>query len=201
MKIKEKPFGKTKLRYSPTLLLCVFACLILLNLSAEFCLAVSTKIFRQDSFTQFQKGKTKDVVISSKGTIQLGLSNETVVDKFDPNVSGLQPWSINCIAVNGSAVYFGTSPNGGIYSYSLGKLNKIYPKEISPFKQARPQKDGSKDDKKPDSSQKDTLLADEPNTPPKTSRTAETDEYLTNEHIFAMNIDISGHLLAAVSGK
>jgi hypothetical protein len=199
MKIREKPFGETRLRYSLTLPLCVLAWLILMGLCAEICLAVSTKIFRHDSFTQFQKGKTKDVVISSKGTIQLGLSNETIVDKFDTDVSGLQPWSINCIAVNGSAVYFGTSPNGGIYSYSMGKLNKIYPREISPFQQARPAKDGS--DVKPDSSQKDTLPAGEPNNAPKTDRAGEPNEYLTNEHIFAMGIDISGHLLAAVSGK
>ncbi len=208
MKIKRKFFlvlrraaGQIRLRCSPALPLCVFAWLILMGLCAEFCLAVSTKIFRHDSFTQFQKGKTKDVVISSKGIIQLGLSNETIVDKFDTDVSGLQPWSINCIAVNGSAIYFGTSPNGGIYSYSMGKLNKIYPREISPFKQARPAKDGSKDDTKPDSSQKDTLPAGEPNNAPKTDRAVEPNEYLTNEHIFAMNIDISGHLLAAVSGK
>jgi hypothetical protein len=201
MKTSKNFFGK-KLMCLPALPLLIFASLTLICVPADFCFAVNTRIFRQDTFAQFEKGETKDVVISSKGTVQLGLSNEIIVDKFDPNLFGSAPWSINCIAVSGSAVYFGTSPNGSIYSYSMGKLSKIYPKEISPFTAAKPAKDAPKNEPNAEPSQKDSQTANEPNKPLKANRpAAETDEYLTNEHIFAMSFDISGHLLAAVSGK
>jgi len=88
---------------------------------------------------------------------------------------------INSIVVNGESVFFGTSPNGGIYKYSLDKLTKIYPVETD-------KKANSKKEQKESTSE-----ANEPNI-------VETDEYLSNEHIFAMATDISGRILAGVSG-
>jgi len=140
------------------------------------CLAVSSKIIRHKSSEDLLKGKAEKLVISSRGTIQLGRAAETPVDDF---ADFEDVWSINSIVVSGGAVYFGTSPNGGIYKYSLNELTKIYP-------------------------------ADEDNTPmeEKSEEEDETEgkevqakEILTNEHIFAMAMDVSGRLLAGMSGK
>jgi hypothetical protein len=92
-------------------------------------------------------------------------------------------WSVNSIVVSGGTVYIGTSPNGGIYKYSLGKLTKIYP-EKSQEKPARKKTKEKKDANEPDD-----------------ANTVEDEEYLSNEHIFAMTTDVSGRLLAGISGK
>jgi hypothetical protein len=122
------------------------------------------------------KGQTEEVVISSRGTIQLGRAAETPVEEFEDFGD---VWSINSIVVSGGTVYFGTSPNGGIYKYSLNKLTKIYPLE----------EDQSQAEKKPND-------ANEPD-----SKIVDTDEHLSNEHIFAMATDVSGRLLAGISGE
>ncbi len=84
-------------------------------------------------------------------------------------------WSINAIVKDGANIYFGTSPNGSIYKHSLGELEKIYPEN-------------------------DT--SNEPNTAdPNDPNVIEEKQRLTNEHIFAMTKDISGRILAAISGK
>jgi hypothetical protein len=70
------------------------------------------------------KGQAEDVVVSSRGTIELGRAAEVLIKEFE----GFKDvWSVNTIVVSGGTVYFGTSPNGGIYKYSLNKLTKIYP--------------------------------------------------------------------------
>ena len=101
------------------------------------CWAVSSKITRHSSSADLLKGEAKDIVIGSQGTIQLGRAAEVLVDfhsakggsksqkrntQYDENV-----WSINSIVVSGGTVFVGTSPDGGIYKYSLGELTKIYP--------------------------------------------------------------------------
>ena len=85
--------------------------------------AVSSKITRQATRADLLKGQTKGVVIGSRGTIQLGHASEVLIEKFE------DVWSINSIIISGGTIYIGTSPNGGIYKYSLGKLTKIYPLE------------------------------------------------------------------------
>jgi hypothetical protein len=122
------------------------------------------------------KGKTEKVVIGSRGTIQLGRAAEELIKEFKDFAD---VWSINSIVVSGGTVYFGTSPNGGIYKYSLNKLTKIYPLEAN---QVQSKKKAS-DEKEPD------------------GRVVETEEYLSNEHIFAMATDVAGRLLAGISGK
>ena len=88
------------------------------------CLAVSSKIVRHKSSADLLKGEAEKLVIGSRGTIQLGRAAETPIEDFEDFED---VWSINSIVVSGGTVYFGTSPNGGIYKYSLNKLSKIYP--------------------------------------------------------------------------
>ncbi|MBN1804850.1 MAG: hypothetical protein JW837_06335 [Sedimentisphaerales bacterium] len=138
------------------------------------CLAVNSKIIRHKSSTDLLKGKAEGLVISSRGTIQLGRAAETPVEEFE----GFEDvWSINSIVVSGGIIYFGTSPNGGIYKYSLNKLSKIYPLDDNPTA------NNSNDEGKSN------------------GKKVEAEELLKNEHIFAMATDISGRLLAGMSGK
>jgi len=90
-------------------------------LCSSSCRAVTSKIVRHKTSADFLKGQTKNVVVGSKGTLQLGRAWRKLADEFE-NV-----WSINCILVNGDTIFLGTSPNGAIYKYSLGELTKIYP--------------------------------------------------------------------------
>jgi len=98
-----------------------FAALVCLVLSSA-CLAVSSKITRHTSSSDLLKGQAEGVVVSSRGTIELGQAAEVLIKEFE----GFKDvWSVNTIVVSGGTVYFGTSPNGGIYKYSLNKLTKI----------------------------------------------------------------------------
>jgi len=142
------------------------------------CLAVTSKVTRHNSSAELSAGKTKDVVVGSKGTLELGRASEVLVDKFE------DAWSVNSIVANGGTIFVGTSPNGGVYEYSLGKLTKIYPPK--PEKQKKTEKGGSK-----------SADANEPNDP----NVVKAEQHLSNEHIFAMATDISGRLLVGISGK
>jgi len=137
----------------------------LLNLSSQsVCFSVSSKVTRHTSSSDLLKGRTEKVVIGSRGTIQLGRAAESLIKEF----KGFDDvWSINSIVVSGGTVYFGTSPNGGIYKYNLNKLTKI--------------------------KQDDAVKAE--------AGDVEAEEYLSNEHIFAMATDVAGRLLAGISGK
>ena len=170
---------------------------LLAYLSGSACWAVTSKITRHSSSVDLLKGQVADVVVGSKGTIQLGRAAEMLVEDFEdgcgiPNAkkSVLEPWSINSIVVSGGTVYLGTSPNGGIYKYSLGKLTKIYPPESKESENAEPSSD-------------EPAGANEPNdvNEPGDANAVEADEYLVNEHIFAMATDVAGRLLAATSGE
>ena len=154
-----------------------FTALLCLVLSSA-CLAVNSKVIRHTSSSDLLKGQTEKVVISSRGTIQLGRSAETLLEEEEFKDLG-DVWSINSIVVSGGTVYFGTSPNGGIYKYSLNKLTKIYPLESEQSQ-----------------SEKKTSDANEPD-----GTKVEAEEHLSNEHIFAMATDVSGRLLAGISGE
>ena len=140
------------------------------------CLAVSSKIVRHKSSTDLLKGKAEELVIGSRGTIQLGRAAETPIEDFEDFED---VWSINSIVISGGAVYFGTSPNGGIYKYSLNKLSKIYPSDTD----NKPAEKKSTDEKKSN------------------GKKVKVEEHLKNEHIFALAMDVSGRLLAGMSGK
>lgn len=133
------------------------------------CMGISSKITSQKSGVDFSEGEVKDVVVGSQGTIELGRAAEKLVENFE------DAWSLNAIVVNGGTVYVGTSPNGGIYEYTLGKLKKIYSAERQQTQKLEPQE------------------AEDANI-------VEQSEHLANEHVFAMAMDVSGRLLAGISG-
>ncbi|MHC4759072.1 MAG: hypothetical protein ACYTE8_10475, partial [Planctomycetota bacterium] len=170
----------TELLISTSMLL-MYICFI-----PETCLAVTSKITRHNTYEYFSKGETKNVIIDSKGTVKLGLSAETIIEDFTKtDISGdYKPWSINSIVASSRAIYIGTSPNGGIYKYSMGRISKIYPKE----------------DENNEESQKETE-SDEEQEQASDANDVEAKEHLKNEHIFAMAMDVSGRLLAGISGN
>jgi len=155
-----------------TLVVVTLVCLVVSSAS----LAVSSKITRHASSSDILKGKTENIVVGSRGTIQLGSAWEALVEEFE------DVWSVNSIVVSGGTVYVGTSPNGGIYKYSLGKLKKIYP----PPSEEKPAVKQAKEKKVPNE--------------PGDANAVEAEEHLSNEHIFAMATDMSGRLLAGISG-
>jgi len=156
--------------------------LLLLALNSES-MAVNSKITRCNSSSDMLKGEIEKVVIGSRGTIQLGRAARSLSDQFD-DFSDV--WSINSIVISGGTVYFGTSPNGGIYKYSLNKITKIYPLET----EKEQPKENTKNEKDPN----EASASDEPND------VIEKEQLLSNEHIFAMATDISGSLLVGISG-
>ncbi len=155
----------------------IFALMWWLTLGS-LCPAVNSKVVRHTSSSALLKGKIQNIVIGSRGTIQLGRAAEAMVVK---SADFADVWSINSIVTSGETIYFGTSPNGGIYRYAAGELTKIYPLDDNQD-QAEPQAELSEIEQ----------LVQE---------IVEAGEHLTNEHIFAMAIDASGALLAGISGK
>ncbi len=160
---------------------CAFAFCLLSYLSAPFCWAVASKITRHTTAADLAKGKTEDVVVGSKGTLQLGRAAQVLVGEFE------DVWSINSVVISKDAVYLGTSPNGGIYKYASGSITKIYPLE-------------QKDTKDSDSKHQDVNKPVDANKPAD-ANTVQQEQYLSNKHIFAMATDSAGKLLAAVSGS
>ena len=152
------------------------AVLLAVNLPGSFCSAVTSKITRQNTSAEFEKGETNDVVISSRGTIQLGRRAETLVKQFE------DVWSINSIVSIGDTIYIGTSPNGGVYSFGPAGLKEIYSAKLT--KKTRPKDVNERD-------------VNEPND----ANAVKQDKHLANEHIFAMAADNSGHLLVGISGQ
>jgi len=145
--------------------------------------AVNSKVTRHNSSSEMLKGKTEKVVIGSRGTIQLGRAAKSLIEEFD-DFSDV--WSINSIIVSGGTVYFGTSPNGGIYKYSLNKVSKIYPLET--------EKEQPEDNSNNEKTDNEASASD------KSSEEVKKEELLSNEHIFAMALDIAGRLLVGISG-
>lgn len=144
--------------------------------AGSVCPAVSSKVTRHSSSSDLLKGETKRVIVGSRGTIQLGRAAESVIKEFKDFAD---VWSVNSIVLSGGTIYFGTSPNGGIYKYSLNKVTKIYPLQTGA-------------DESKDSPAKD----DEEDT-----EEVKGEEHFSNEHIFAMATDVAGRLLAGISGK
>ena len=188
MKYELQPNG----RLVQSGLICTVLALIALLCGTDS-IAVTSKVTRHSSSAEMLKGEIENVVIDSQGTIQLGTAAEVLAEKFEDDAADVpSTWSINSIVVSGPSVYVGTSPNGGIYEYSLGKLTKIYPL-------GEDEPDVKHNDKKP----ADVNDPGDPNEPgdPNDPNAVKAEEYLTNEHIFAMNTDVSGRLLAGISGK
>ncbi len=148
--------------------------------------AVTSKVTYHNTAEELIKGKTENIIISSKGTLQLGRGWERLTVDFN------DVWSINSIVASGGKIYIGTSPNGGIYRYSLGKTEEVY----SALKEEnKPEVDSTSS---PQEEQEDTDKTDDAN---EAGEVVEGDEQLANEHIFAMAADISGRLLVGISGR
>jgi hypothetical protein len=96
-------------------------CLVLLLLAGSAARGVTSRVHRQGSFQDLGKGEVEHVMLESRGALRLGREAEVLAEDFE------RAWSINSITVIGRAVYFGTSPNGGIYRYRSGELEQIYP--------------------------------------------------------------------------
>ena len=170
------------------MILLVQSCLV----CSSLCHAISSKVVRHSSSSDLLKGKVKNTVISSRGTIQLGRSAEAMKGDFEEFAN---VWSINSIVANGKTIYFGTSPNGGIYKYASGRLTKIYPieeAEDEPKTEAEPESE-PEEESKPEEEQ--TVIEK------LVQKIIEAEKHLSNEHIFAMATDASGRLLAGISGK
>ena len=147
--------------------------------------AVTSKITRQATGKQLLEGKTENVVISSRGTIQLGRAAKVLASNFD------DVWSVNSIVASGGTVYIGTSPNGSIYKYRLGAVTKIYPTEgQSPIDKDQPAV--PKAPPSPEAAEEKDEAGDQ---------TVEKEELFSNEHIFAMAIDVAGRLVVGISGN
>lgn len=186
---KRKTITENSEPFNFILWFCVFSFSLLVYLSSPCCWAVTSKVTRHSSSADLLKGRTKDIVVDSRGTLQLGRSAEVIIEEFEDlcrttnaKKSVSEPWSINSIVVSGGTIYLGTSPNGGIYKYSLGKLTKIYPLES-------------------EESENVETGSNEPNDVTELdNEIVRAEQYLANEHIFAMAIDMAGRLLAATSG-
>lgn len=139
--------------------------------------AVTSKITRQATSKQLLEGKTEGVVISSRGTIQLGRAAKVLASNFD------DVWSVNSIVASGGSVYIGTSPDGSIYKYRLGALTKIYPTEAEV------------------TIDKDRPAVPKAPTDGEDGESVEQDERFSNEHIFAMAVDVAGRLVVGISGE
>jgi hypothetical protein len=151
---------------------------VVLIISFLFCTtssAVTSNIVKQSGSEDFLKGKTENVVISSRGTLELALKSENLIENLEDT------WSVNQIVTIGNDIYLGTSPNGGIYRYNSNGLEKIYPAEKQ-------------------NEQQDKSEISDANSPAD-SNSIEEKTHLQNEHIFAMSKDVTGRLIAGISGK
>jgi len=170
-------------RYAPRT--CIITLALVVLLLAPCAWAVTSKITRQSSSKDLLAGEIENVVISSRGMIQLGRGAKVLANEFQ------DVWSVNSIMVSGGTIYIGTSPNGSIYKYSLGKLTKIYP--VHGEQASQPTSPGADPSKKETPADSDAEEESE-------GQTIETDERFSNEHIFAMGMDVAGRLLAGISG-
>jgi hypothetical protein len=159
--------------------------LLLVALTTAVGQAVTSKVTRHSTSKDLLAGESDGVVVSSRGAIQLGRDAKTLASDFE-NV-----WSVNNIVVSGGTIFIGTSPNGYIYKYSLGKLTKIYPpeeeKEAAQAKAGAPKTEAAPEDADSDAKKEE-------------GRVIEAQERLSNQHIFAMSMDVAGRLLAGISG-
>ena len=112
----------------------------------------------------------------AKGKTQNVIINSEGTLELGPSSSLLadkfpDAWTINTIVADQKgALYIGTSPNGAIFKYADGELRKIYPADANTASESEE------------------------------SEKASDEQYLTNEHIFALAFDGGERLLAGISG-
>ncbi len=163
----------------------IFVAILLLTVGLLVCQswAVTSKISRQSSNKDLSEGKAEGVVISSRGTIQLGQAAKVLATEFQ------DVWSVNSIIVSGGTIYIGTSPNGSIYKYRLGTLTRIYPDEGQ-----------SAEERKRPATPSNNPVAPNTEAEEEEGQPVEAEEQFSNEHIFAMGVDVAGRLIVGISG-
>ena len=95
---KLKTITKKLKPLSLMLWFCVFSFSFLIYLLSPTCLAVTTNVTRHSSSADLMKGDTEDVVVDSRGNLQLGRSAETLIESLD------DVWSINSIVVSAGTI-------------------------------------------------------------------------------------------------
>jgi outer membrane protein assembly factor BamB len=158
--------------------------------------AVTSKVTRHSTSKDLLAGESDGVVVTSRGTVQLGRAAKVLASEFE------QVWSVNSIVVSGGTIFVGTSPNGHVYKYSLGKLTKIYPpEEETPA--AKPQPSAGTSEPSAGDTKKEAATdasgADKKEKK-EDGKIVEASERLSNQHIFAMSLDVAGRLLVGISG-
>lgn len=147
--------------------------------------AITSKITRQSTSKELLQGKTNDVVVTSRGNIQLGRAAKVLSTEFK------DAWAINSIVVSGSTVYLGTSPNGIVYKYNLGKLTRLYPPEGQPLPEKVPAAKKEPNEPAAAEAKHDAKAGGE---------VIKAEERFANQHIYAMAVDVAGRLLVGISG-
>lgn len=162
-------------------------------LSAASSPAVTSKVTRHSTSKDLLAGESEGVVVTSRGAIQLGRAAKVLASEFE------HVWSVNSIVVSGGTIFVGTSPNGHVYKYSLGKLTKIYPPQDEEAT-AQPQPAAARAaEASAGGTEKDAGDADA-SEKKADGKIIEASERLSNQHIFAMSMDVAGRLLVGISG-
>jgi outer membrane protein assembly factor BamB len=168
--------------------------MLLVALSASLGEAVTSKVTRQSSSKDLLAGESDGVVVTSRGMIQLGRAAKVLASEFE------DVWSVNSVVVSGGTIFLGTSPNGHIYKYSLGELTKIYPLQEqgasapSASAAANSAESPAKEEDGPDAGRAEDEDKEQ-------GKVIKASERLSNQHIFAMSLDVAGRLLAGISGE
>jgi len=160
--------------------------------------AVTSQIHRLGTAADLLAGKADGVQIDSQGRITLARRHEVIdvgeaFDPADPSTGAV--WSINAMVVDeAGAVYLGTSPNGIIFRWAAGQLERLYPKaDETPAAEAGAEPPGDQ----PDAAAGEGAGAN----PEADGADVGGDPVIRNEHVFAMTIDKAGRLIAGISGR
>jgi len=155
--------------------------------------AVTSKVTRHSTGKDLFAGESDGVVVSSRGAIQLGRAAKVLASEFE------DVWAVNSIVVSGGTIFIGTSPNGHVYKYSLGTLTRIFPPAeeagsdrpaAKPADAAQPAPEATPDEDAAEAAASDS----------EQGTLVNAGTRLSNEHIFAMSLDVAGRLLAGISG-
>ncbi|MCD4830386.1 MAG: hypothetical protein K8R02_01100 [Anaerohalosphaeraceae bacterium] len=93
-------------------------------LVAMNCYAVTSKIVEHKSAAEMADGEKDNVVINSRGTLQLAGQTKLLSEDFG------NAWAASTMVYSDDgSIYIGTSPNGEIFKYKNGNTEKIYPIE------------------------------------------------------------------------
>ena len=173
------------MRFCHTRSTCVIIVILIVTLLTSPGWTITSKITRQSSSKELLQGKTDGVVVTSRGTIQLGRAAKVLADEIK------DAWAINSIIVSGGTVYIGTSPNGIIYKYNMDKLTRLYPPEGEPLPTATPA---------PAKEPNEPAVAEGKDSDKTTGEIIKAEERFANQHVYAMGMDVAGRLLVGVSG-